>query len=194
MLSSRGTRLTSSSKSGAKNFLALPPRSRDKNESPLRQTTDAFPRRTERRTRRALPMDRIPRKHNKPALRKHMRDPHEPGFAGAGYPNPGAWPIKAGKYKGRSIETMQRKLSNWLVRQLGPPEKFTNGRDAEDKIRSRRGIISFFSIYRNESTQGHIAIVAPDRWGLYTRCGNELDGTNSGCFWSSKEVWFWEFQ
>lgn len=30
---------------------------------------------------------------------------------GAGYPNPGTWLIKAGKYKGRSIEIRQRPLS-----------------------------------------------------------------------------------
>ncbi|MCC6072393.1 T6SS effector amidase Tae4 family protein [Massilia sp. GCM10020059] len=60
---------------------------------------------------------------------------------GAGYPNPGGWPIKAGKYKGRAIETKQRKLSNWLVRQLGQPEKFKNGLEAESKIGTRRGIV-----------------------------------------------------
>jgi hypothetical protein len=79
---------------------------------------------------------------------------------GSGYPNPGTWPIKAGKFKGRAIETRQRKLSNWLVRQAGTPEKFKSGRDAEKQIGSRRGIISFFSIYGDDNRQDHIAIVA----------------------------------
>jgi len=113
---------------------------------------------------------------------------------GAGYPNPGAWPIKAGKYKGRAIETRQRKLSSWLVRHLGKPEIFSSGKEAEGKVGTRRGIISFFSIYGDVNPQGHIAIVAKDRWGLYTRCGNELDGSMTGCYWSSREVWFWELR
>jgi hypothetical protein len=111
---------------------------------------------------------------------------------GAGYPNPGTWPIKAGKYKGRAIETKQRKLAKWLVRQLGQPERFKSGREAEDKIDGRRGIVSFFNIYGDENAQGHIAIVAQDSWGLYLRCGQEIDGTNTGCYWTAKEVWFWQ--
>lgn len=53
---------------------------------------------------------------------------------GAGFPNPGTWPIKAGKHKNRMIETKQRKLSNWLVRQRGQPEKFKSGPEAQAKI------------------------------------------------------------
>jgi hypothetical protein len=110
---------------------------------------------------------------------------------GAGFPNPGDWPVLAGKYKGRAIETRQRKLSHWLVRQLGQPEKFKSGQDAESKIGARHGIVSFFSIYGDANPQGHIAIVAMDRWGRYLRCGNEIDGTATGCYWTSREVWFW---
>jgi hypothetical protein len=110
---------------------------------------------------------------------------------GAGYPNPGKWPIKAGKYKGRSIETSQHKLSNWLVRQLGQPEKFDSGPKAEEAVGNRRGIVSFFSIYGDERPQGHIAVVSRDRWASYLRCGNEIDGMATGCYWSAREVWFW---
>lgn len=110
---------------------------------------------------------------------------------GAGYPNPGDWPIKAGKYKGRAIETRQRRLSTWLVRHVGKPEKFKSGPEAEQKIADRRGVISFFSIYGDANPQGHIAIVSRDRWGQYLRCGNEIDGTSTGCYWTSREVWFW---
>jgi len=111
---------------------------------------------------------------------------------GAGYPNPGAWPIKAGKYKGRAIETKQRNLSNWLARQLGQPEKFKSGQDAESKIGARRGIVSFFSIYYG-TQQGHIAIVAKEQWNKFARCGNESDDAPTGCYWTSREVWFWQF-
>lgn len=110
---------------------------------------------------------------------------------GAGYPNPGKWPIKAGKYRGRFIETRQRALSAWLVRQLGQPVKFKSGQEAERAIGSQQGIVSFFSIYGDQNPQGHIAIVSRDRWGRYLRCGNEIGGTATGCYWSSREVWFW---
>jgi len=110
---------------------------------------------------------------------------------GAGYPNPGRWPIKAGKYKGRSIETRQRALSAWLAHQVGQPAKFKSGQEAERAIGSQQGIVSFFSIYGDQNPQGHIAIVSRDRWGRYLRCGNEIDGTATGCYWSSREVWFW---
>ena len=99
---------------------------------------------------------------------------------GAGYPNPGRWPIKAGKYRGRSIETRQRALSAWLVRQVGQPVKFKSGQEAERTIGSQQGIVSFFSIYGDQNPQGHIAIVSRDRWGRYLRCGNEIDGTATG--------------
>ncbi len=110
---------------------------------------------------------------------------------GAGYPNPGDWLIKAGKYKGRSIETRQRRLSNWLVRHVGKPAKFGSSLEAEQKIANRHGIVSFFSIYGDTNPQGHIAIISRDRWGKYLRCGNEIDGTATGCYWLSREVWFW---
>ena len=110
---------------------------------------------------------------------------------GAGFPNPGDWAIKAGKYKGRKIEIRQRKLSHWLVGQLGQPEKYESGREAETAIGARRGIVSFFNIYGDERAQGHIAIVSSDRWGFYIRCGHETDGTATGCYWTSREVWFW---
>jgi hypothetical protein len=110
---------------------------------------------------------------------------------GAGYPNPGQWLIKAGKYKDRSVETQQKRLSTWLTRHVGQPERFESGSDAERAICNRRGIVSFFSLYGGTDSQGHIAIVSRDRWGQYLRCGNEIDGTSTGCYWSSREVWFW---
>lgn len=113
---------------------------------------------------------------------------------GAGYSNPGKWPIKAGKYKGRAIETSQHKLSNWLTRQIGQPERFDSGPKAEAVVGNRRGIVSFFSIYGDDQPQGHIAIVSRDRWGSYLRCGNEIDAMTTGCYWSSREVRFWVLQ
>ncbi|WP_230027817.1 hypothetical protein [Massilia sp. Bi118] len=80
--------------------------------------------------------------------------------SGAGFPNPGTYPIKAGKYRGRMIETGQRRLSNWLVRHLGVPEKFKSGQAAEQAIRTRKGIVSFFSTARPPD-----AIGPPGKYG-----------------------------
>ncbi|HWJ93685.1 MAG TPA: T6SS effector amidase Tae4 family protein, partial [Telluria sp.] len=110
---------------------------------------------------------------------------------GAGFPNPGGWTVMGGKYKGRGLETKQRRLSHWLVSHLGKPEAYNSGLEAENKIGNRSGIVSFFSIYGDENPQGHITIVSIDRWGRYLRCGNEMDGTATGCYWSSREVLFW---
>jgi hypothetical protein len=73
---------------------------------------------------------------------------------GAGFPNPGTYPIKAGKYKGRMIEPGQRRLSHWLVQHIGKPEKYKSGPEAEKAIESRHGIVSFFSIYGDGNPQG----------------------------------------
>lgn len=110
---------------------------------------------------------------------------------GAGFPNPGTYPVKAGRYNGRMIETGQRKLSNFLVRQLGQPEKFKNGAEALKAIDSRHGIISFFQLHGPSLTaSGHIAIVAKDLEGEI-RCGRDIEGRFNGCYWGSVEVWFW---
>lgn len=111
---------------------------------------------------------------------------------GAGYPNPGTYPVLAGKYKNRMIETRQRKLSNWLARQIGQPEKYKTGTDAQKAIGKRRGIVSFFQLHGPTDNQGHIAIIAIDRWETY-RCGNEREDSPTGCFWNAVEVWFWPF-
>jgi hypothetical protein len=53
---------------------------------------------------------------------------------GAGFPDPGSWTVMGGKYKGRGIETRQRRLSHWLVSHLGKPESYNSGREAENKM------------------------------------------------------------
>lgn len=101
----------------------------------------------------------------------------------SGVPIPGQIPIKAGPLKGKMIETMQWKLSRALVKILGKPEKFNTERTAERGIGERTGIASFFVLHPGiNDTSGHIDIVFPGNG--YTECG-------TGCYWSSKEVWFW---
>jgi hypothetical protein len=109
---------------------------------------------------------------------------------GAGFPNPGTWPVVGGKFKGRAIETKQRKLSNWLAKYLGNPEKYKDGSSAKKAVGSRHGIISFFHLHGPSDHQGHIDIVMMDRWNKYQRCGSNNDDAG-GCYWDAVEVWFW---
>lgn len=112
---------------------------------------------------------------------------------GAGFPNPGTYAVRAGKYKGRMIETRQRLLSKFLERQLGQPEKYESGHQAEEGVGMRHGIVSFFQVHADiPNSGGHIAIVAKEA-GLWTllRCGNEADDAPTGCYWDAREVWFW---
>lgn len=110
---------------------------------------------------------------------------------GTGFSNPGTYHVLDGKYKGRTIETRQRILSNWLVQHLAVPEKYAGGSAAKDGIGTRHGIISFFKLHGPTDNQGHIDIVMPDRWG-YFRCGFENeDAQIYACYWDAVEVWFW---
>jgi hypothetical protein len=78
---------------------------------------------------------------------------------GAGFSNPGTRPVLGGKFKGRAIGTKQRKLSNWLARHLGEPERYKSGTLAQKSIGACHGIISFFQIHGPNDNQGHIDIV-----------------------------------
>lgn len=94
---------------------------------------------------------------------------------------PGRLRIKAGRFKGEMVEPGQRKLSDFLVREIGSPEKYKNGSDAQNAIAWRHGIISFFRLHG--TNQGHIDLVSVVDWPD-VRC-------NSSCYWDSAEVWFW---
>lgn len=109
---------------------------------------------------------------------------------GAGLPNPGIWPVLDGKFKGRAIETKQRKLSTWLARHLAQPEKYKGGAAAKIGVGARHGIISFFQLHGPTDNQGHIDIIMMDRWNKYQRCGSSNDDAG-GCYWDAVDVWFW---
>jgi hypothetical protein len=79
---------------------------------------------------------------------------------GAGFPSPGTYPVKAGKYKGKLIETRQRKLSNWLIHHLGEPERYR----AVDRLRRQSGHdeVSFrFSSFTDQRTDRGISPSSP---------------------------------
>ena len=96
---------------------------------------------------------------------------------------PGHLRIKAGPHKGKKIEQGQARLSRYLVRILGEPEKYKPGNPAQSAIGNRKGIVSFYKLYGATDTQGHIDIVGPGAGG-YLYC-------SGGCYWGSDEIWFW---
>jgi hypothetical protein len=94
---------------------------------------------------------------------------------------PGRLKIKAGRFKDEWVEPGQRRLSEFLVREIGKPERYKGGIEARNTIAWRRGIISFFSLHG--SRQGHIDLVSVKDWPQLQCSGS--------CYWDSLEVWFW---
>ncbi|MFL6672903.1 MAG: T6SS effector amidase Tae4 family protein [Massilia sp.] len=90
--------------------------------------------------------------------------------------------VRAGECKGRMLEPGQANLSRFLERAWGVPEKYKGGPAAAKGIGSRHGVISFYRLWGETDRQGHIDLVAPDRYGLV--CEED-------CYWSSVDVWFW---
>ncbi|GAB3437871.1 type VI secretion system amidase effector protein Tae4 [Massilia solisilvae] len=92
--------------------------------------------------------------------------------------------IKKGPFKGQMIEPGQDKLSHILATRsmFGSPEKFST-KQAESSIGLRSGIVSFFRLIPGVYEHGHIDIVSPQLGGIRV-CG-------TGCYWSSREIWFW---
>jgi hypothetical protein len=89
--------------------------------------------------------------------------------------------LNAGPHKGAQIEPSQHVLSEFLVHEIGMPEKYKSGSDAQNSINWRHGIVSFFSLMG--TSHGHIDLVSVEDWGAY-RC-------SVACYWECKEVWFW---
>jgi hypothetical protein len=91
--------------------------------------------------------------------------------------------IKAGRFKGEALEPSQRVLSDFLLAEIGTPEKYKGGMNAHNTIAWRRGIVSFFQLHGGTDRQGHIDLVSVQDWPDI-QC-------NSSCYWESVEVWFW---
>jgi hypothetical protein len=99
-------------------------------------------------------------------------------------PAPGNLTVLAGKFARQRIETNQKALSKFLKQRLGLPEVYKSGYEAWQKIRPRRGIVSFFHITGAAwDNQGHIDLVEPAAMEDLQCVG--------ACYWSSTEVWFW---
>ena len=96
---------------------------------------------------------------------------------------PGHMEVKAGRFKGKQLEQGVARLSAFLTRRLGAPEKYKSGNAARSGIGQRRGVMSFFQLNGPTDTQGHIDLVAPDEWNTLLCAGV--------CYWSAVEFWFW---
>lgn len=105
-------------------------------------------------------------------------------LAGAGITiRPGNITVLAGSRKGWRLESGQARLSNYLLRAWGEPERYASGPEARKAIGARRGVVSFYHLYGTTDQQGHIDMIAPDGWGE-AACVDD-------CYWQSAEVWFW---
>lgn len=94
---------------------------------------------------------------------------------------PGSLTIKDGPFKGKMVQASQRRLSEFLIQELGAPEKYRSGPEAEKGIGARRGIVSFFRIAGRN--QGHIDLVSIQDWPKI-HCSVH-------CYWDAEEAWFW---
>ncbi|GAB3464497.1 type VI secretion system amidase effector protein Tae4 [Massilia terrae] len=120
-----------------------------------------------------------PRWHNTCAIRVSL------ALLGAGIPSitSGKTTVMAGKYAGRTIDASQKRLSEWLAKEWGEPEKF-GAALAFDNIGQRNGVISFYQLWGPFDNQGHIDLVAP-HWKYRLLC-------EGYCYMQSVECWFWE--
>ena len=92
----------------------------------------------------------------------------------------GRFPVKAGRFKGRTLEQGAIRLADELRHPdlLGKPEVFLNHRGAIQKIGNRQGIIFFHTIAGYGG--GHIDLYEP------------VETCNSDCYFSeAREIWFW---
>jgi len=87
--------------------------------------------------------------------------------------------IKAGQFKGRSIEPGAKRLADELRKAhlFGAPEVFLGREQALKRIGSRKGVILFHGL--GGGIGGHIDLIEP-----VMLC-------NSSCHFSAREIWFW---
>jgi hypothetical protein len=88
--------------------------------------------------------------------------------------------LNAGPLKGEQIEPSQKVLSEFLAHEIGKPERYRSGPDANNAVAWRHGIVSFFSLHG--SSQGHIDLVSVQDWPQHC---------SLSCYWDCREVWFW---
>jgi hypothetical protein len=94
--------------------------------------------------------------------------------------------LKNGALKNKWVEPGQAKLSATLEEIWGMPEVFDSELAAQHGIGSRRGVVSFYSIYGVGSHQGHIDLIWP--------AGNSFFNCAMSCYMGSIKIKFWQLQ
>ncbi len=102
----------------------------------------------------------------------------------AGVAFKGRLPVKAGPFKGKMIEPGAKLLADQLKLPsvIGKP-KYLKPEDASAKIGMKRGVVFFWKIV--DYGGGHIDLI--ETVTMEQQC-------NSNCYFSCKEVWFWELR
>jgi len=93
----------------------------------------------------------------------------------------GRMKIKAGKYKDRMFEPGAKLLADQLAKShdFGKPQIY-KGMDAPAKLAGKKGLVFFWKIA--DYNGGHIDVIEST---------TSIQVCNSGCYFNSKEVWFW---
>ena len=87
--------------------------------------------------------------------------------------------IKAGQFKGRSVEPGAKRLADELRKPhlFGAPEVFLGREQALKRIGSRKGVILFHGL--GGGSGGHVDLYEP------------VEVCNSSCHFLAREIWFW---
>ncbi len=93
----------------------------------------------------------------------------------------GRLPVKSGKFLGKKIETGAKLLADQLKKPglFGMPEIYSPA-NFQQKIKGRKGVVLFWKIPGYDG--GHIDLI--DSISTNAVC-------SSGCYYQSKEIWFW---
>lgn len=99
----------------------------------------------------------------------------------SGVPFTGRLTIKSGKYTSKKIETGAKLLADQLMHPdvFGRPEFYTP-ENFLTKVKGRKGVVLFWKIENYGG--GHIDLI--DVTTVNAVC-------SSGCYYQSKEIWFW---
>lgn len=92
--------------------------------------------------------------------------------------------VKAGKFKGKKIEPGAKLLADQLLRRsaFGMPKIYKPSEFIKN-INGKKGVVFFWKI--SGYGGGHIDLI---------EVSNKISVCNSNCYFSSKEIWFWELK
>ena len=99
-----------------------------------------------------------------------------------GIPFTGRLKIKAGQFKGKYIELGAKLLADQLMkpRAFGRPSVY-KPTDFKSKAFGKKGVVLFHKI--SNYGGGHIDLIEPSNLSFVC---------NSGCYFSCREIWFWQ--